>query len=135
MLRWLWLGCVASVFVFLGGCGPTGPKTVLVSGTVSLDGRPLKEGQVTLVNSAGLVSDDLPIKDGKFSGRAKIGKVKVEIWAFRPGKPPPKDGTPAASDEPSSENYLPARYNSVSTITAEVTDSGLNPSAFEVESK
>jgi hypothetical protein len=135
MLRWFWLGCVSGVLVFLAGCEPTGPKTVSVSGTVSLDGQPLKEGQVTLVNSAGLVSDDLPVKDGKFSGRAKIGKVKIEIWAFRPGNPPPKDGTPAASDEPSSENYLPARYNSESKIMAEVTDGGLNPSAFEVESK
>jgi hypothetical protein len=135
MVRWFSLGCVFSALVFLGGCDSK-PKTVTVSGTVNLDGKPLPEGEVTLVNAAGLPPDVLPVKDGKFSGPAKPGKVKVQIRVYKEGPPPPKDGTqPAPDSPPSIVNTLPARFNDETTLNAEVTDGGLNPSKFEVQEK
>ena len=133
MGRWFWLGCVFGGLLFLGGCDSK-PKTVTVSGTVKLDDKPLPEGEVTLVNAAGLPPDVFPVKDGKFSGQAKPGKVKVEISVYKEGQPPPPGGTPAEGP-PSKENSLPARFNAETILTAEVTASGLNPSEFKVESK
>jgi hypothetical protein len=136
MTRWLWLCGFLGAVVFLGGCGPEAPKTVKVSGTVNLDDKPLPEGEVTLVGASGTVPDVFLVKEGKFQGQAKPGKVKVEIRVYKEAKPPPKDGTEAGPNAPPSrENILPARFNTESTLTAEVKDSGLNPSKFDVESK
>jgi hypothetical protein len=104
-----------------------------VRGTVTVDGTPLPEGHVTLVNSLGHPPDTLPVKDGKFSGTAKQGQVKVQIRAYRPA---PATTTPIPEEsKPTPVNYLPPRYNTDTTLSAEVSASGLNPSSFAVESR
>jgi len=133
MVRWFWVSCVVSALVFLGGCAPSGPKQTKVSGTVTLDGKPLDDGQVVLAHAAGHPPDVFSVKDGKFEGPAKQGKVRVEIRAFRPPAPSP---TPLQEEsKPGPENYLPPRFNTGTSLTAEVTASGLNPSQFEVQSR
>ena len=53
-----------------------------------------------------------------------------------PTENPEPSPTPIPQEsKPTPVNYLPARYNTETTLTAEVTDSGLNPSLFEVQSK
>ena len=136
MARWFWLGCIVSALVLLDGCTPTAPKTVKVSGTVDLDDKPLPEGEVKLVPTNGTVPDIFLVKDGKFQGQAKPGKVKVLVLVYKEAPPPPKDGTqPAPNAPPAKQNILPAPYNTETTLTAEVTDGGLKPSEFKVESK
>jgi len=132
MVRWLWVSCVVGAVVFLSGCNSP-PKPVQVSGTVTVDGKPLNEGDVTLVNTAGLPPDIFPVKGGKFEGLAKPGKVKVEIRAYRPA-PPPTTPVPQES-KPTPVNYLPEQYNNATTLTAEVTATGLNPSQFSCNSR
>jgi len=133
MLRWIGMVVCCGALLALAGCQKPPPKPVPVNGTVTLDGAPLAEGDVLLLNSAGLAPDTLPVKGGAFQGMAKPGKVRVEIRSYRPAKPPttpiPQESTPGP------ENYLPARYNTESTLTAEVTASGLNPSQFDLKSK
>jgi len=98
-----------------------------VSGLVYLDGMPLKEGSLILLGEGGLPPEMFAVKDGKFEGQAKPGKKRVEIRAFRPGKDT-QMGDKIIPGSP--ENYLPERYNTSSTITAEVTAEGINPSKF-----
>jgi hypothetical protein len=59
--------------------------------------------------------------------------VKVEITASRlvPGKFDNSNGTP----EPMGEMYIPKKYNSQTTLEAEVKSSGDNALPFELVSK
>ncbi len=62
---------------FLGGCGG---GTTTVSGTVSLDGQPVKSGSIAFVdpegkrNPAGAV-----IQDGRFQADVPPGKYRLEL--------------------------------------------------------
>ena len=127
-------GYTLCVALFVAGC--TGDrkeeKTTQVSGTVDLDGRPLAAGDVTLVGDPGTVADVLPVKDGAFEGKAKLGKKKVEIRAYKSEKPPPS-ATGGVTE--SRVNYIPDRFNTNSALTAEVTDGGISPNKFVVLSK
>jgi hypothetical protein len=133
--RWLSLS-VLGLLLVLAGCGkkdPVGPKSVKVGGTVKLDGQPMKEGDLTLFNSLGFPPDKFAVKDGKFEGTAKVGKMRVEVRAYRE---PKKPATPIPSEsKPTPENFLPERYNTESTLTTEVTEGGLAPADFDVKSR
>ena len=109
---------IATVATLLIGCSQSGPKTYPVSGTVSVDDQPLETGKIFLVDPAGRLDSDVgDIVHGEFSFRAKQGPKRVELRAAR------------ETDEIShfggavTEESLPARYNSQSTLTAEVTTS------------
>lgn len=105
-----------TLLVACSGCGDTTMKAVQtdVSGTVTLDGKPMPDGEISFV-LPGLPPSVLPIKNGAFSGKAGAGENKVEISAYKAG---------AALDmgdqkfEGSKENYIPAKYNSESKMTA-----------------
>jgi hypothetical protein len=117
---------IVSLFL-VAGCGsaPTGPKMYSVSGTVTFDGKPLPKGDIILFPATpGLAPDAGSIKDGKYSLNAKIGERRVDIRASRevPGKTKPRV-PPLTGDEPVIESYIPAVYNSETTLKATVTDS------------
>jgi hypothetical protein len=112
------------------GCGEAGPKTYAVSGTVTLDGRPLEEGDIYFYPlDPNLSADAGKIKGGRFAFRAKAGHIRVEIQAHRvvPGKKTPMGG-------PEREQFLPARYNTESTLAREVLVQGDNRFEFVLES-
>jgi hypothetical protein len=134
MMRW-WYGAGLGLCVCLlaGGCSGGGKdKTVQVSGKVELDGKPLDDGEIAFVGDAGTVPDILPVKAGAFEGKVKVGKKKVEIRVFETKKAPP---TATGGATETRENVLPDRYNTKSTLTAEVTEGGVSPGKFEVQSK
>jgi hypothetical protein len=131
LVRWFLLGCGLCVLGLLVGCAA---KPVKVSGTVELDGQPLKEGKITLLGEGGATPEGpFDIKDGKFEGEAKPGKKRVEIRAYKMGQPT-KMGDKVIEASP--ENYLPAEYNTESKLTTEIgADGALNPSSFKVKSQ
>jgi hypothetical protein len=113
----------------LGGCGPSGPRTYAVSGTVVFDGKPLPRGDIIFLAARGDMGADAgKINDGRYSFRAKAGKKKVAILASKevPGKRDPLMG-------PLVENYIPARYNDETTLTAEVREVGENQFDFQLQ--
>ncbi len=121
----IWVGCGAFV-----GCGDPGPKTYPVSGSVTLDGRPLAEGDIYFFPLDANVSADAGrITGGQFAFRAKAGKMRVEIRAAHvvPGKRTPMGG-------PVREESLPARYNKATELTAEVVAGGANQFNFPLRS-
>jgi hypothetical protein len=123
-------GFVAWACFALQGCGDAGPKTYPVSGTVSLDGRPLEEGDIYFYPLDPNISADAgKIQAGQFAFRTKAGKKRVEIRASRvvPGKKTPMGG-------PMRTEFLPARYNTQTTLAAEVLAQGENRFEFPLES-
>ena len=125
-----------SVIVF--GCGPTEraeDPTYAVSGTVTLDGEPLAEGEIYFLTPAEGQVDILSIENGKFEGEAKAGSRRVEIRAYKMEEAEVPADMPGLELEPSKVNYLPAAYNTESTLTADVSDSKPNEFTFELTSK
>lgn len=112
--------------VFALGCGSGEPALYEVSGAVTLNGKPIPEGEVTFVAENGLVSAPGPVKDGRYTLQTTAGKKTVRILAMKvkPG------GARDAFGAPTPENYLPPRYNTQSTLSAEVTPKGPNQFDF-----
>jgi len=131
MPRWpLLLGLILCLCPLEGCQNKKVVKKVPVSGTVKLDGKPLEDGEVTFPGQPGMIPAVLPIKGGSFSGEIPVGKTKVEIRAFETKKAP-ASSTGGATEV--KENYIPKRFNTETTLEAEVSDSGLNPNTFEVK--
>jgi len=131
MVRWFWLSCVVGGLLVLGGCGETKAPLAKVSGTVLVDGEPLDQGTIDLFGEAGATPQTFEVKNGKFQGEATLGKKKVAVHASREGKPTmmDKDEVPGSNKH----ERIADRFNKNTTLTAEVTASGMNPSEFKVE--
>jgi hypothetical protein len=128
---WSYLLVAFIVCAAQAGCG--GPKqlpTAEVAGTVNLDGKPLPDGEILFADVAQGANNILPIKDGKFSGRATVGQLRVEIRAYRDVAG--NTEMYGSGAESSKENYLPAQYNTESTLNATVPKEGAKALEFAV---
>jgi hypothetical protein len=111
------------------GCS-RGPRSYPVSGTITLDGKPLDDGNIYFLPLDPNVSADAgKIQAGAFRFEAREGTMRVEIRASRevPGKRSPMGNI-------RKEEYIPARYNRESTLEAEVRANGENVYSFELTS-
>jgi hypothetical protein len=107
------------------------PQKYSVSGTVTLDGKPLAEdGLIYFKTIATGAIDGLDIKSGRFSGSTEPGDRRVEIVVYRL-KMVDINGMKGETRE----SLIPNRYNLESTLTAKVTPEGPNQFAFELSSK
>ena len=108
------------------GCGSgAGPETIAVTGTVTYDGVPVADGDIIFRDATGQTrSCGGRIIDGKYSFDASPGSKTVEITAMRdvPGKMDTQSNP--GESVPLREMYIPAKYNTETTLTAEVNDSG-----------
>ncbi len=136
--------CGILLSVLLVGCGDSGgPVTVSVSGTVTLDGKPVPSGQILFNDIAGVEKAYAGlIKDGKFSFPSTVGQKKVSISSPQEvqGKSTVVGGTPG--DPVSEENpaieiveMIPGKYNDTTTLTADVTSAGPNEFTFDLKSE
>lgn len=117
--------------LWLAGCSPSTPTTYPVSGAVSFDGKPVDNGDIVFVPMDHALGPDAgKICAGKYSGWAKAGKCRVEIRAVAIGPDTPRDDTGA----PIVTNYVPARYNNQSELTAEVSAGAKNVFDFSLQS-
>jgi hypothetical protein len=120
--------------LLVAGCGESGLpeiKTDPISGTVTLDGQPMKDGDIMFLNPPD-VQVILPVKDGAFTGKAPPGNHRVEIRSY-------KEVTVQNDMYPegvtSRENFVAPEFNDESTLKAEVASGGTNQFTFEVKSK
>ncbi|MDB5339964.1 MAG: hypothetical protein JWN70_5583 [Planctomycetaceae bacterium] len=124
--------CVLGCALFVVGCGPSGPELYSVKGEVKYDSQPLATGDIIFepTDSEGAASGGA-ITQGKYSIKALPGKYKVKINASReiPGKmiPGPSGGEIAAR-----EDYIPAKFNTKTELTAEVDSEPENTINFEM---
>ena len=115
------------------GCGG-GSETYDVSGAVTLDGQPVKEGDIIFEASDGSIGSDAgKIIDGKYSLEVKPGRKKVVIRSQR--KVPGKSIEGAMGENlDETEEAIPARYNESTELTAEVGSSSDNTFDFPLRS-
>jgi len=125
-----WLGFL-TVCAALAGCHPrrTFAPTFPVHGSVKLDTRPLAEGAIAFISPETGDLQELSVKDGKYEGQVRAGNRRVEIRAFRPRSGPPKPM------DPPPKNFLPKRYNSDTTLSANVSAAGPNMFDFDLSSR
>ena len=131
-LRWFLPALFASA---LGGCGrpPDGADSAPVSGSVTLDGEPLAEGEISFV-IPGEWPSTLRVEEGAFSGSARVGANRVEIRRFK--IPPVAPLAPPEPDKiPSKRNVIPERFSDRSELAAEVATGAANEFRFGIESR
>lgn len=123
----------AGMALVLHGCigapATVGPEKTKVSGQVNLDQKPLPDGQIVFIDATG----ELPrtygaaVRGGKYEAELTPGAKRVEISARLPA--------PTATDPGANmKELLPARYNTESTLTAEISDEGEENLNFELTS-
>jgi hypothetical protein len=116
----------------VAGCGgEKGAKKYDVSGTASFDGVPIEKGSISFVpRDTTKAPEGTTIENGKFKFQSPPGAMNVEIRGSRPA---------AVQDEPlmgtKYEDFVPAEFNSSTTLKAEVTTSGPNTFTFDLKSK
>jgi hypothetical protein len=135
--------CFGLAAMLLAGCNRGGLTLAKVSGRVTIDGRPVKEGVILFVPERGPGASG-PIDDGRYflttrtaGDGAVVGRHKVY---FAP-KPPPGDPNVAAHETaapppPPKSDFPPPRYATPenSGLSVEVQP-GANAADFEVSSK
>ena len=114
------LGCGA-LLAALGGCGGKGgPERVVVSGTVTYNGKPLPEGEIRFVplSTCPVPTSGALIVDGQYRaeghGGVPVGTHKIQIEAYRKGaaaSPAGRRVPPMAAPGDGRMQYLPAKYN------------------------
>ena len=117
--------------LLLVGCSREA-KLYPVSGSVSLDGQPVSEGDILFVSPDGVRGPDAgKIEGGKYALKTTDGKKRVEVSAakIRPG------GARGAGGEPVPEEYIPARYNTASELSFEVKPAAENIINLDLKSK
>lgn len=129
-----WLPLVLC-FAVIAGCGPRDHRQP-ISGTVSWKGKPLAKGVITFYPTGPGSTVGCDIVDGKFSidllKGATPGAYRVHVIAFRPtGKTQFDIERNAQVDV--EEQYLPSRFNTASTLKAEIKPGVKNELAFDLE--
>jgi hypothetical protein len=129
---------LAALCLLVGCTGSSGRQAI--EGTVTLDGKPLEKGQITFVPQADTKGPTAgaEVTGGRFkipaAGGAFAGKFRVEIAASRPGGPKVPDRMTGKLVD-GYVQFIPARYNAESQLTADVKAGAVNHFAFEVKSQ
>lgn len=111
--------CVVALIglTFLAGCSPSGPQRYDVSGKVSCDGKPIKQGSILFEPlDKSLGTEGGTINDGQFKGTAKEGKNKVRITGLDIGP-----NTRYIEGAPLASNFLPPKFNDETELEIDVT--------------
>lgn len=105
-----------------------------ISGTVTLDGQPIKSGLIRFVPAAGqTASADTNIEDGKFSAKVPPGDKTVQISASKVVGKKKVYETPDSPTVDIVQELIPAKYNLQSTLKFTVAP-GSQEKSFELTS-
>ncbi len=129
--------CVALAILMMGfvsGCGggqiTHGPAKSKVQGEVKWEGRPLSQGQIQFIDETG----DPPLRyvadifNGQFSCDVTPGKKRVEVMAFKPEGNVPRVPGPGEDSQ-----FIPAKFNAESTLTATIAADANEPLKFDLK--
>ena len=124
---------IVACCVGVGGCRPD--ATATSSGTVAFDGRPIETGVIVLRPlDARLAAEAAPIEAGRFVVKGRPGRRRVEIRGTQvvpDSELPPT--TPRMPGVPLRRDYVPAAYNTESTLEVEVKAGGANVFDFDLK--
>jgi len=134
----------AALLCAAAGCGKDPYKAAAVSGTVTLDGKPLADAWVTFMPVGTKEHPDPgPTSSGKTDAQ---GKYKLAIEPGKPGavvgkhKVAVNAGGGTAGDDrdaggPRGKEKLPEKYNYKTTLTFDVPPEGTEKADFELKSR
>lgn len=93
-----------------------------ISGTVTFDGEPVKNGSVTFVKSEGeLLRAGAVITDGAFQASLPPGEYKIELNAQKVVGTRKQKGFDGKDEEvPETKELFPDRYNTKTTLTKKI---------------
>ena len=84
------ISILIAIVVLVAGCGaPSEPKPVPVKMTVTLDGTPMREGDIYLY-APGKPPQAFKIENGTIPAMVPVGTYRVEIALFKPDPDPKK---------------------------------------------
>jgi hypothetical protein len=136
---WLALGLS---FAGCGGAGSDNLPRQALSGTIKLDGAPLKSGMITfdpLNVPTNPVTVGAPIADGAYSiakgEGATPGTYRVTIRSGGAGDAVPVDNAPGGTPKARAKEPVPAKYNEKTELKAEVKADGPNQFDFNLSTK
>ncbi len=134
MLRFVAVAMSAGVLLF-AGCGESGPKRYTVGGEVTFKKSPIKLGTISFRSEAGHTGL-AQIVEGKYELPKEVGlpegKYRVAINYPDPKIPPP-DPNALPGETTVNRELIPAKYNSQSTLTAEVKPADNKDINFNLE--
>jgi hypothetical protein len=111
-----WPALLCGLMLVALGCGPSGPRTCEVRGSVTFDGKPIKDGSIVFVpTDPKLGAEGGSIKEGRYQARAKEGKNKVQITALDIGP-----NTVYVEGNPIASNFIPEKYNERTELEVDV---------------
>ena len=123
-----WAAALAAAFA-AASCSSEN-ALVPITGSVTLDGTPLPEGDILFTPAdPQFGGESAKIAGGAYQANVRPGKNKVEIRATRP-----VPGKKGPMGEQLIEDYIPARYNDASTLTIDASASQLKHD-FALKSK
>ena len=96
-----------------------------VKGSVTVNGKALAVGEIYFIVS-GYAPNVIPIANGEYAGKAKVGNNRIEIRSWKAGPPLSTDTT----KQPTKVNTISNAYNDASKLTAEVQLKGENNFKF-----
>jgi hypothetical protein len=132
--------CLATAALL--GCGDAG-EHALVTGKITLDNQPLDEATISFMPSGGSQAQAAwsMVKGGQYTideaAQLAPGPTRVEIRATRStGKIIPAGASAVPGGEPEQEmkEVIPSRYNTASTLSAELKP-GENVLDFDLKSR
>jgi hypothetical protein len=130
--------CLCVIVLGITGCADSASRRYAVSGVVKWQGKPLDQGAITFLPEDSSVGSGggAMIENGKYSIPAKQGllpgRYKVTISSADPrNKAPDPDSPPGYLPVP--KDRLAAKYNTQTTLTADVKPQGPNTFNFEVD--
>jgi hypothetical protein len=134
---------LAAVLVVVFGCGgPSTPKTVKVTGTVTLNGNPVPNASVAFIPENGRAASGRTDAQGKFTlstfgtnDGALPGPHKVAVTPAPSDEPPPMPGMPGYEESQAAKAPFPAKYGDVKTsgFTANVEPGAKNDFTFDMQ--
>ncbi|WP_052639845.1 hypothetical protein [Zavarzinella formosa] len=136
-VTWLNLLLITGCLAMSGGCGPTDGRRA-VKGTVTYQGKPVENGTITFqtTTTPPAMAGGAPIQDGKYEIPAdkglEPGKYRVLISAAGP----PAKLTPAeraAGVSARASELIPPKYNTESTLMADIKPGASDPVDFSLE--
>lgn len=132
---------VLLLVVLLSGCGSDGPELAEVTGTVTVDGKPVPNAILTFIPTGGSTSYGKTDEQGKYTLMftdtkygAMIGTHKVEIEVRRYSPDEIVEMKAAGEEVSTSFVAIPAKYKAAGALTADVK-SGSNIIDFTLTSK
>ncbi len=129
-----------SMLATVHGCQEASSDTLAVAGKVTVEGKPLEDGQILFTSlGEGGKRASAKIQNGEFSippnFGVKNGKQLVQIEAYRKSNRPVVPSglmTAEVAAEGAVEQYLPAQYNTRSKLSVEVQPGSENYFEFKL---